>query len=35
MSSTSSVLAQLPTNITESELSLAAQKTLWALLLWT
>lgn len=35
MSSTSSVLAQLPTNITESELSLAAQKTLGALLLWT
>ena len=35
MSSTSSVLAQLPTNITESELSFAAQKTLGALLLWT
>ena len=35
MSKTSSVLAQLPTNITESELSLAAQKTLGALLLWT
>lgn len=35
MSKTSSVLAQLPNNIVESELSLAAQKTLGALLLWT
>lgn len=35
MSKTSSVLAQLPNNIVESELSLAAKKTLGALLLWT
>jgi hypothetical protein len=36
MSKTSSVLAQLPNNIVESEeLTLAAKKTLGALLLWT
>lgn len=35
MSKTSTVLAQLPNNIVESELSLAAKKTLGALLLWT